>query len=672
MPLAKTRKPQQQQRSASPRRRSRSPVVPSTSAAGGAQGQCIEETDEPDVEEEERPRKKKQKKAVPTVKKAPPPAVSKGKGKGKALAPQESPDELDMLSAGAGAAPVAAEETNYSELPSARNAKKRSPLKAKSFFAADKSGKGKKGQGRRGSASSREDEPMEEEKEEEEEDELEDDVDDSEAEAPPPRKKRRTSADVEEDEGGDEEQEEEEEPAVPRGRRRPTGKGKGKEKLPAAPKAKKTVVKAKEKKEQTSRGRRSRSTASNGVSRSPEPQQPVAGPSRLRFNSVDDLIPAGAASPALTDAQLSTSNSLSSKTKSRLPSTAPFDRVIGLWRDNGMWYPAQIVSVTGKQFKVVFSDKSKGKLNPDEIRRAELRKGDLVVYNGNDYDTETQQATLEHEVKVQRVLRDDQEVEEGVLLQPDDIVVVASLNDSEGRISRIKFEAIVFDSQHASQLDDRKLSNEELAAFDPRILSPPLALLPPPTAPSVKAFAVPKSTTAPFARTAFLVTYAHDAHDDKPAFLNLLKNNGATVLEWEHLFTVNTDPANSTSPPDLYFPKINFEGIDNVFLLADRACTTLKYLVALALGIPCLSKQYAIETVERVRPSSPPSSRTFTDFPLLPPRRNPASTGSPSSSPPVTLKTSIRTVSAVSCERLPSRGTTSSRSRRRTRAEECL
>ncbi|GAA6029427.1 hypothetical protein JCM8097_003673 [Rhodosporidiobolus ruineniae] len=547
------------------------------SAKAKSKGKASEEVEPVKEKKEKAPSKRKD---APTVKKSTT-STSKGKGKGKQRAASEDEDELDSDPE---AAVDAVEETNYSELPTGRNAKKRSPSKKKVVAPppASKKGKGKKRAEAVSSAEESDDEEVASEKAEE-----------SEEEQPARKKRKASSATV------DEAEEQEEEPA-PR-RRASTGKkaaptkkekGKGKAVAPA-PKEKKVVRTA-------LRARTgSVSSSATAASRTPEPHQPIAGPSRRRLRSVDEDVGDGAVSPANTDAKSTSSASL--KQKGALPDSAPFHRVFGLWRDDAQFYPGMIVTYSGGFFHIVFDDNSKGKLRPDELRRCELKRGDLVQYFGNEAETETQQTTLDGDVQVMRVERDGETVDGGELRR-DDIVLVASTNDDEGRVERLEVSAIRIRPRHGSQLDDRKLTDKDLASFNAVAPKQPIAPLPlssPPKAYAVDRIDVNTSSTGLFARTAFIVTSAtKQSRTEKEAFPALLESHGATVITWEHLFSV-TASKKTTKPPEVFFHRIDFERIDEIFLLADRPSTTPKFLIALALGVPCISKEFAVDSISQ-------------------------------------------------------------------------
>ncbi|BGP37891.1 hypothetical protein JCM10450v2_001827 [Rhodotorula kratochvilovae] len=495
-------------------------------------------------------------KPKPVVKKVAP--AAKGKGKCKARAPtpsgdedEEAPDALDLL-----------EETNYSVLPTAKNVKARPARKAAPAPAPTvKKDKGK----RRASVTPSIDEEDEED-------------------VPSPRKKRKTAMTpvVE----------------IPVTRRTSTTPTTATKKAPAK-KASTTAAKGKKR-------------ASTASAPTPSPEPPVAGPSRLRSQSAERTV-----SPALTDVKPAL--------KSRLLATAPFKRVLAFWRDDNLgYYPGTITGLVGGKFDVRFDDGSRGKILPDEIRRCELVEGDRVTYFGNEIDSETQRESLSDDVVVTGIERTDRDAAEGDEeedgeklregLAADDIIVA---EDAGGRPFRLQVSAIRICQRNAHQLAHRRLTDAELALFEgkERAKRTPLQRLELIRPPKKSADLAPMEKTAPedrdrlFGRTAFIITSKPRAKQastssrrsapqefDKTALIEKLAEHGATVIDWQHLFTVN-QPARDDAPPKLFFPRIEFEHIEEIFLLADGACTTSKYLVSLALGVPCLSKEYAVQAM---------------------------------------------------------------------------
>ncbi|GAA5890931.1 hypothetical protein JCM5296_001231 [Sporobolomyces johnsonii] len=324
------------------------------------------------------------------------------------------------------------------------------------------------------------------------------------------------------------------------------------------------------------------------TSRSAEPPQPVAGPSRLRYQSLDQ-----GADLAATDTESTISSS--SKSKIRLPPSAPFTRMLGMWRDDGWFYAGTILSLSNGFFHVRFDDDSTGRLRPHELLRCELKRGDIIQYYGNDFAGESQAEGIPNELRVLRAERgttgDDVEGE----LYHDDVVVATELTDldASGPKHRLQVEGIRISVSRAHQFEDRKVTPTDIAAFEgrDRIVVKPLPLLAPPTRPDTTAFEDSKKAAGLFSRMAFLVTQA-----DKGDFVNKLKANGGTIIEWEHLFEAKGTVDNQ--PPTVSFPRRDFEKVDTILLLADRPCTTIKYLIALALGVPCCSSQFALDSIK--------------------------------------------------------------------------
>ncbi|BGO89398.1 hypothetical protein NBRC10512_006314 [Rhodotorula toruloides] len=539
-PLASTSK------AVKPNQRKAPPLVAKQNARTRQQAADGSAEDEESATEEEPVRGKGKGRAAAKVAN---PAASKPapsrKGKERAAAPQESVDELDLLA-----------ETNYSVPPAPKTAKSTRTTRRAATATPASTKTADKGKRRASETPSVEPEPA--------------------------RKRRRSETSfigVE----------------IPSpAKSRTSTPKKATKKAPAKPAA--TAKKAKG-------GRTSTRSAGTAISPSPEPAAPVAGPSRLRFQSVEEDVSRQAASPAPTETR-STTSAGERAPKSRLPDTAPFSRVLALWRDNYLFYPATVTAVSGGLFHVLFDDNSKGKLHPHEIRRCELNVGDLIYYRGDEVDTETQAQALDGEVRVLRVERDGEAVTGS--LEADDIIVATSTRDEEGRVHRLRVEAICIQPYRSQQLDDRRLTADELARFEGRegVVLQSLALLKPPKPVESKPFERNPQSQRLFSKTAFIVTYASSkatgggpSQTDREAFVEELEGHGATVIEWQHLFTVNA-PAKSTDSPDLFFPMIDFEEIEEIFLLADRACTTVKYLVALALGVPCLSREFPLQCIK--------------------------------------------------------------------------
>ncbi|KPV75830.1 uncharacterized protein RHOBADRAFT_52852 [Rhodotorula graminis WP1] len=334
-------------------------------------------------------------------------------------------------------------------------------------------------------------------------------------------------------------------------------------------------------------GRRSSASAASTRAASPEP--PAAGPSRSRLRSASRSEPARTPSPALTtDSKPSI--------KSRLLPSAPFTRVLAFWRDGDTgYYPGTIVALVGGKFDVLFDDGSRGKILPDEIRRCELVADDRCTSWDHEPDTETQRGSFDRELVVTAVEReapadedDEAAAKPGQGLSADDVLVVRAGT----RSLRIPVSAIRISPRNALQLDDRRLTDDELALFEGkerprRTTLQRLDLLKAPKAPAVDEMR--KVTGAErdrlFGRTAFIVT---------TSTAGSIAVGSASSSSSSAAAAAAATRKQLAAP--LEFRKADFRHVEDIFLLTNRACQTSKYLVSLALGVPCLSLEFAVHS----------------------------------------------------------------------------
>jgi len=106
----------------------------------------------------------------------------------------------------------------------------------------------------------------------------------------------------------------------------------------------------------------------------------------------------------------------------------------------------------------------------------------------------------------------------------------------------------------------------------------------------------------PFTKTGFVVTLTignKNPEQMKDSVMLAIKQNGGTVIDdWSSIFSMEGAHSHSNkrwtaSQDDFKFrPKPGFEGLERVFLLADDCNQKPKFLIALALGIPCLSHEW--------------------------------------------------------------------------------
>ncbi|GAA6059535.1 hypothetical protein JCM10212_006033 [Sporobolomyces blumeae] len=340
------------------------------------------------------------------------------------------------------------------------------------------------------------------------------------------------------------------------------------------------------KKKAVARGHRSGSSTETRDPASTAPDRPVAGPSRSKREHPDIKVDSPRAD--------STTSTSSSRARSRLPPSAPFDRCFGLWRDDGYLYSGTILSCSSGAFQVRFDDGTDGKLRTDEICRCELTTGDWVQYCGDDGGTERPALSRTRDWRVVCVERDPTGRDAQTPLDSADVVVVADANGfgSGRRTERLPVADVRISPAHIPRFNDRKLAPHVVDAFEGRSTtdSKPLPILASPRRPDLEAFVDNGQKAGLFGRMAFLVT-------SKSKDPDRIARYGGTLIEWEHLFEVKGGGA--TDPPGVEFPVADFEHIDTILLLAEGPTTTSKYLVALALGIPCCSKNFIDDSINQ-------------------------------------------------------------------------
>ena len=123
------------------------------------------------------------------------------------------------------------------------------------------------------------------------------------------------------------------------------------------------------------------------------------------------------------------------------------------------------------------------------------------------------------------------------------------------------------------------------------------------TASTTKSAAVNGTSTSKFLkRIGFVVTMKSSDDKDRAHIFDLIKNNGGKVIDdWANLFPFSPTQTDRSWVARRVDVKYKDLGVQTVFLLADEPNQKPKYLVALALGIPCVSTQWLLECCDQVR-----------------------------------------------------------------------
>ena len=114
-----------------------------------------------------------------------------------------------------------------------------------------------------------------------------------------------------------------------------------------------------------------------------------------------------------------------------------------------------------------------------------------------------------------------------------------------------------------------------------------------------------KSTRKVFHRTGFVLTSSpgNSCEAEKGRLQALIQTNGGLVFEdWCHVFNMDGTVGNNNKRWVLEKKEVRLlrPEVDKVFLLSDDACHKPKFLLALALGIPCLKHNWLDDSVEAV------------------------------------------------------------------------
>ena len=272
------------------------------------------------------------------------------------------------------------------------------------------------------------------------------------------------------------------------------------------------------------------------------------------------------------------------KSSSIMRKTSPATRVLALWKQDSHYYVGTIHSeyeTSGQQYVVHFDDGEKGIVDLSKIRRCELRKGDYVMVKteGKPLKGEVVNASRCLSNRTVEVRLDDDHEEE---VSTEDLLV-----PSRTIISR---------------WNDRVLTAEEIVTM----IRPKNSRMSPTPSNSADINSWSESTRKLFNKTGFLVTMSPGKENWEEEKKNLevaIKNHGGVIFEdWCHVFKM--DGSQSLQGKRWIYNKeeISFtqKDVDRVFLLANDANHKPKFLIALALGIPCVNSDWLFESMAEV------------------------------------------------------------------------
>jgi hypothetical protein len=265
----------------------------------------------------------------------------------------------------------------------------------------------------------------------------------------------------------------------------------------------------------------------------------------------------------------------------------PATRVFALWKQDSYYYSGIIHShINSAKYLVKFDDGTEDNVDVSKMRRCELTVDDEVILVEDD-----------RRAKVKEV----QSNLPGAIVEVDDGDEVEVFDVGVQDI-RVAGRAIL------KQWQNRLLNVDEIV---PMLKPKSLKSTPSPSKASMfSTTSIKGGRGKALNRTGLVITLSpgnENRERDRDDVMLAIKSNGGTVIEdWSHIFPIEGTHSNfnkrwvAIAEDIRWVPK---DGIQRVFLLADDANQKPKFLIALALGIPCLSFEWLHATVDKVNTS---------------------------------------------------------------------
>ncbi|KIJ69316.1 hypothetical protein HYDPIDRAFT_80042 [Hydnomerulius pinastri MD-312] len=253
----------------------------------------------------------------------------------------------------------------------------------------------------------------------------------------------------------------------------------------------------------------------------------------------------------------------------------PATRVFALWKQDGHYYSGTVYSQGPRnKYLIKFDDGTDDEVELKNMRRCELVIGDNVILNQENIRGNVSAITqMESEGLVQVEVDDGAEVE------------FFEVELKEIRIANRSLQ---------NQWKTRMLTAGTIVTIvRPKLLAD--------TTPSKQSLMSTVSAKAQreLAKTGFVVTLSpknSNPEQTKDNMMLAIKQHGGLVIDdWSSVFAMEGKHSQSNkrwvaTPDDFRWKKET--NVDRVFLLSDDANQKPKFLLALALGIPCLSFEW--------------------------------------------------------------------------------
>ena len=324
---------------------------------------------------------------------------------------------------------------------------------------------------------------------------------------------------------------------------------------------------------------------SDGTDHAPEDPEPAAGPSRKRKRGVKapKAVNKGRTkAPAHTPVTRQTKRLRAVASASRV-GAKDATRVFALWKRDGYWYPGVVHSQEeGMRFMIKFDDEAEGSVTVDQMRICDLQVGDDVMV--------TNSIIPRHHRSVKVVDVSKAAKSNIISVRVDDEIIevpIKALKIPGKSISFAWKERVISQSSiiPVVKLEKGKLSPTSSGTSGPSVRGSHRRLL---------------------EKTALVVTIsgANDWEKEKECIMSAVKNNGGTVIDdWACIIRMDGKHSHMNNRWVIRKDDVEWLGKDDVeriFLLAGDASQKAKFLLALALGIPCLSVAWLHDSVEAV------------------------------------------------------------------------
>ncbi|GJE87006.1 BRCT domain-containing protein [Phanerochaete sordida] len=254
-------------------------------------------------------------------------------------------------------------------------------------------------------------------------------------------------------------------------------------------------------------------------------------------------------------------------------------RVLALWKQDSHYYTGTVhAEESPGKYVVKFDDDTEDVVDLSKLRRLELRLGDYVLVKGKP----PQKATV---ADASRSVTSDRQV-------------LVRFDGDEGVEEEVETRDIMIPSRSVvGNWKDRLLVADEVVPLvRPKAKASPT--------PSRLAHAGSlKSAKRLFAKTGFLLTTAPGFADWDKARSGIeaqIRGAGGAVLDdWCRVFSMEGKVALGGKRWILEKGELRLirEELERVFLLSDEACHKPKFLIALALGIPCVKFDWLHDSV---------------------------------------------------------------------------